>query len=277
MRSSTYRSPANRLAHNDTTRHQNARSRWLGVIAPAAVISLAATAADADNRKFTFVYEATTMPVGEAEYEQWVTWKTDKESDPDFDRLDFRHELEFGVTDHLQLAFYLADWRYQDGASVDNDRAVYRDSAVEVIYNLTNPVEDLLGVALYGEFAGGDELLKLEGKLILQKDIGPWTFAYNAIIEAEWEGQDYQEDNGEFAQTFGISYSFSPELSAGFELLHEIEIEDWDESQDDVLYLGPNLAYRAKGWWATVTPLFLATDSDNEAKYQTRLIFGIFF
>jgi hypothetical protein len=231
----------------------------------------------ADDRKFTFVYESTTMPAGEVEYEQWVTWKTHKDNDAKFDRFEFRHELEFGVTDRFQVALYFADWRYQDGESVSNDRAEYRDSAVELVYALTNPGTDFMGSAIYGEFKGGDELMELEAKVILEKICGSWTIAYNATVAAEWEGQDYDEDTGEFQQTLGASYGVSAQWSVGAELLHEIEIADWKDPQPDVVYVGPNVAYRSKGWWATVTPLFQVSSREGEPDYQTRLLFGINF
>ncbi|MCZ6542359.1 MAG: hypothetical protein O6768_01700 [Planctomycetota bacterium] len=232
---------------------------------------------DAGERKFTYVYEATTMAAGEFEYEQWVTWKTDKDTDSSFDRIDFRHEIEFGVTDHLQVALYFADWRYQDGRSVSDDGAEYRGTAVELIYNLSDPWEDFLGSALYGEIKLGDELFELEGKLILQKNVNLWTAAYNATIEAEWEGAHYTDDNGKFQQTLGISYQLRPQLLVGAELLHEIKFPDWSTRDEDVLYLGPNLSYRHQNWWVTVTPLLQVTDVASEPEFQLRLIFGFDF
>ena len=233
-------------------------------------------ATHAGGRRFTFVYEATTMPAGDVEYEQWITWKTDKSSDPDFDRIDFRHELEFGVTDDFQVALYLSDWRYQDGDSV-SDGAQWRDVAVELIYNLLDPVIDPIGFALYGELKLGDELVELEGKLIAQKEFGKWVLAWNGTIEAEWEGPDLAEDKGKFEQTFGASYQLSPRLLTGFELLHEVEYDDWSDWGDHALYLGPNLSYHTGQWWTTITPLLQVTDVDSEPDFQLRLIFGFDF
>jgi len=231
----------------------------------------------AGDRKFAFVYEVTTAAPGTVEYEQWITWKASKKTDSDFDRIEFRHELEFGLTEKLQLGLYLADWRYQDGGSVRNNRAQYRDTAVELIYNLTNPVTDPLGLALYGEVKFGDELFELEGKILIQKDLGPWTLAYNVTIEAEWEGQDYEQDKGEFVQTAGVSYQFSPRLLAGAELLHEVEFDDWEHTGRNVVYIGPNVSYRSKNWFVTVAPLFQVSNVDSEADFLTRMLIGIEF
>lgn len=232
--------------------------------------------AHAGERRFTYVYEASPNPPGLMEYEQWITWKTHKDDDPDFDRFDFRHELEFGLTDDLQVGLYLSDWRIQDGQSVD-DGAEWRNVAIELLYGLTDPVTSPLGSALYGEIKLGDELLVLEAKLILQKNIGQWVFAWNGTLEAEWEGERFNEDVGVFKQTLGGSYQFSPSLLAGFEALHEIEYDDWSNWGDHAVYLGPNVSYRTADWWVTVTPLAQVTDVNSEPDFQVRMILGFEF
>ena len=238
---------------------------------------LLSPAAQASDRPFTYVYDVTTQPVDAIEYEQWVTWKTDKDTDNGYDRIEFSHELEFGLTDRLQLGLYVANWRYQDGGSISDDGAEFRSVAAEFIYNLSNPTTDLVGSALLAEIKFGGEVFELEGGILLQKNIDRWVIAYNAVIEAEWETAHYNEDKGVFEQTAGISYQFSPKWSLGAELLHEIEFDDWDTTGEDVVYLGPNFSYRSENWWVTVTPLLQITDESGEANYQVRMIFGFDF
>src|SRR4029453_6154253 len=99
-------------------------------------------------RHFTFLYEAPTSARGSLELENWVTWQ--RVTDPDrSDEVDFRHELEYGVTDKFQVSVYLADWFYE--ADREHSRFAYSDSAIELIYNLTNPVDDPIGISIYGE------------------------------------------------------------------------------------------------------------------------------
>lgn len=232
--------------------------------------------ASADARVFMFTYEATTMPAGGLEYEQWVTWKTDKPEDHSFDRLDFRHEIEYGVTDHWQVALYVSDWRYEDGRTSSLHGSEWKGVAFETIYNLTSPVTDPLGIGLYGEIKVGDESLELEGKLLLQKNVGPFIFAWNGIVEAEWEDNG-SEKKGVFEQTAGISYQIIPAISAGAELVHEVEFENWSSTGEHILHAGPNFVYRGKGWWAGVAPLFQLTNISGEPKFITRLMIGIDF
>lgn len=241
-----------------------------------AAITVAAQRADGGERRFTYIYEAKTLQQGEWEFEQWVTWKTAKDNTRDFDRFDFRTEIEYGVTDKFQLGLYLSDWRYEETSSQNKRRGDWRDVAVEGIWNLWDPTTEPLGLALYGEIKFGDELLELEGKVILQKNIGKLMVAYNATIEAEWEDSNFDEDKGKFEQTFGLSYQFSPRFLAGVELLHEVFIPDWQGARGKgVLYVGPNFSYRTQNWWATLTPLFQVSNVDDEPDFQMRLIFGL--
>jgi hypothetical protein len=228
----------------------------------------------AGDRKFAYTRETLTTPPGHFEFEQFITWKAYR-SGANKDRFDFRHEIEFGVTEKLQLGVYLSDWRVEHTDS--RTTADWRNVAVEAIYNLSNPNTDWLGSALYGEVKLGDELFVLEGKLLLQKNIGPWILAYNAIVEAEWEGRGYHEQVGVLEQTLGVAYNFTPTFSLGAELLHEIEFEDWSEAGEHVLYVGPNASWRKGNTFVAGTVLFQATDLDGEPDVQTRLILGWHF
>ncbi len=231
----------------------------------------------AGARRFTYVYEATTSPPGALEFENWVTWKTHLPDDSSFDRVEFRHEFEIGITDRLQAGIYLADWFYEDGNSVEEEGFKYSNSAIELIYNLTNPAADPLGLALYGEFKAGDRLIELESKLIAQKNFGALVLAYNATLEAVWEGKDLEEREGEFQQSLGASYEFNPRISVGAEFLHEIEIPEWREAGRSFIFGGPNISVRSGHWWTTVTALAQLTRAGGEPDFQLRTIVGYTF
>jgi hypothetical protein len=255
-------------------------NRAVRMLLAGVVVCLVAQPADA-GRRSAYSYESQTEARGEVEFEQWATWKTGKDSDSDFDQLDFRHEIEWGVTDRFQLAIYY-DWRYRDGLSVEDDGAEFRDVALEAIYNLRDRDANPYGLAIYGETKIGDELFALEGKIIVDKKIGDSLVIYNASIEAEWEGEDYEEDKGVFEQTFAISHEVAHEVFVGIEVLHEVEFDDWSMTGHNVLYVGPNLSFEAESggggeWWVTISPLFQVTDVSDEVDFQVRIIFGIEF
>ena len=235
----------------------------------------AITPVSAGERRFTFTYEATTAPKGSIELENWVTWKASRGSGGNANQFDFRHELEFGLTDHLQLGLYLSDWSVT--RSGGKTETAWSNVGAEFIYNLSNPTTDFLGSALYLETKLGDELFALEGKLLLQKNFGPWVVAYNISLEATWEGAGYGEQVGEFQQTLGVSYQVSPHFTVGAEFLHEVVFENWSAASDHALYVGPNASVRFGRAFATATVLFQASDLEDEPNVQSRLIFGIEF
>ena len=233
------------------------------------------TAAHAGVRHFTYIYEAVTSAPGSVDVENWVTWS--RTTDPQrVDEVDFRHEFEFGITDKFQASVYLADWFY--AADPEHSRFTYSDSAVELIYNLTNPVVDPLGLSIYEEIRAGDRVFELESKVIAQKDIGPLILAYNATLEAVWQGTGLEDRQGEFQQALGASYEISQRLSTGVEMLHEFVFPEWRDNQRiRNFFIGPNVSFRHRNWFVTVTALAQATDTVDEADFQMRTIFGIGF
>ena len=229
----------------------------------------------AGARHFTFVYEAVTSSPGSLDVENWVTWS--RTSNPQrVDEVDFRHEFEFGITDKFQASVYVADWFY--AADPEHSGFTYSDSALELIYNLTNPVIDPVGLAAYEEIRVGDRVFELESKLIAQKDIGPLILAYNATLEAVWEGTGWQNPQGELQQALGASYEISQRVSVGLEMLHEFVFPEWrDNERIRNFFIGPNVSFRHRNWFVTVTALAQATNTPNEADFQLRTIFGIGF
>jgi hypothetical protein len=231
----------------------------------------------AGSRRFTYVYEVTTSPPGDVEVENWVTWRTHKPDDRGFDQVDFRHELEFGITENFQAAVYLADWNYHDGFSAGEHGFTRGGSALELIYNFTNPVADPIGLAAYQEFQAGYRRFGSESKLLAQKNFGKFVVAYNATLEAEWEGENLEERKGEFQQSLGLSYEVSPRLLFGAEFVHEIAFPDWSEAEPGKFFAGPNISIRHRTCWATVTALAQITRAGDEPDLQVRTIVGFSF
>ena len=244
-------------------------------VLPILLLILQATAAVAGVRHFGYVYEAVTTAPGSLDIENWVTWS--RTSNPQrVDEVDFRHEFEFGVTENFQASLYVADWFY--AADPERSGFTYSDSAVELIYNLTNPVTDPIGLAMYEEIRAGDRLFELESKIIAQKNLGPLILAYNLTLEAVWEGTGLQERQGELQQALGASYEVSQKLSVGVEMLHEFVFTEWhDNERIRNFFVGPDVSFRHQNWFVTVTALAQATNTPDEADFQLRTIFGIGF
>jgi len=227
------------------------------------------TAALGGVRHFTFLYEAPTSPPGSVELENTITFAHGS----DFNEVFIREELEIGITDRFQLGIYPLDWSHQS-----DDGFHYNGGAVELIYNLSNPVIDPVGISLYEEISAARQHFESESKLIAQKNFGRWIFDYNATLEAEWEDRHLEQQNGELQQALGASYEISPRLSVGLEFLHEFVFPDWrDNEKIRNVFIGPNVSYRQHEWFVTVTALAQGTDTSDEPNFQLRTIFGIGF
>jgi hypothetical protein len=220
-------------------------------------------------RHFTFLYEAPTSPPGSVELENTVTWAHGSNSNDVF----IREELEIGITDRLQLGIYPLDWSHHTDGGLE-----YNGGALEAIYNLSNPVVDPVGISLYQEISAARRHFESESKLIAQKNFGRWILDYNATLEAEWGERHLEQENGELQQALGASYEISPRLSVGLELLHEFVFPDWSDNENiRNVFVGPNVSYRQREWFVTVTALAQATDTSGEPDFQLRTIFGLGF
>lgn len=256
----------------------------------AIVLLVLASAASADPRPFTFVYDTYSEGKGNFEFEQWLTWETHKKDEKGFDRFNFREEFEVGLADNFDLAIYAPTWNYEDSKERKGTR--YDSVGIEAIVYLTKPT-DLIGIGLYSEVNVGESgnEFEFEQKLLLHKDIGPWTFAYNLIFETEIvrekdqdTGKRENEVEGILGHAFGVSYSASKNWRFGGELVVESIYEDWSHYEKTTVYAGPNLSYVGNGiqgtranWWVTVTPMFQLSDHDDEPDFMLRMIAGIEF
>jgi len=230
-------------------------------------LALPAMCAFAGVRHFTFLYEAPTSPPESIELENTFTWKHGSGWNDVF----IREELEIGITDRFQLGIYPLDWSHHTDEGFQ-----YNGGAVELIYNLSNPVVDPVGISLYQELSVARQHFESESKLIAQKNFGRWILDYNATLEAGWEEQGLKKQNGELQQALGASYEISPRLSVGVEFLHEFVFPDWRDEITNV-FAGPNVSYRRQQWFVTASALAQATNTSDEPDFQLRTIFGIGF
>lgn len=251
------------------------------------VLAAFASIAGADSRPFTFTYDLYSEGKGTLEYEQWATYQAHKDGDSDYQRIAFRHEFEYGVTDNFDLSVYVANWSYEDSDSFTGTQ--YDSSAIEGIFYLSSPVTDPIGVGLYMEVAFGEHSLTFEPKLLLQKDIGNWILAYNLTAETEIEhifGGDEEpaEVTGELAHSFGVSYALNTTWRLGAEAVVESVYADWNDYQGTTVYAGPTVSFTGETigrlvseWWVAATPAFQLTDEADEPDFQLRLIAGFVF
>jgi len=237
----------------------------------------ASSFAIADPRPFTLTYDAYPIGKGAAEYEQWITFNCRKRSEHGFKQFEFLHELEYGIADDLDIGLYFLRWNYDD--SRDQSGTHYDGGAVEFIYTIANPAKERWGLALYNEIAVAEDELEFEQKVLVQKDVGKWIFAYNLILETEIEGvfnsKKENEVEGVIGHALGITKAVAREWFVGGELLVQSKFSDWSSYENTTTYLGPTISYQGGNhWWVTITPAYQITGEDEEPDWKTRLIAG---
>jgi hypothetical protein len=238
-------------------------------------------AADEEN-PFGYVYSAETLSKGEREASQWVTARLGKEGGS-YAGYDLRTEIETGLTDRLQAAFYVNTRAHRiHGVEDLEDRSSYQFQGVsaELKYRLRSPRHDGYGLALYVEpgynrvsrVSGEVEKeLELETRVIFQKNFLDDTLIWslNYTLEPEWaigsnEEHGAEDEPGEEGEarrelseelSTGLSFRVASDWSAGVELVARSVWPDFSHRESTALYLGPNLSYGAGRWWGSLSVL----------------------
>jgi hypothetical protein len=268
-------------------RSSNLSHRWsLGV----ASLLTAFLAAQADERLFTYTYEAEVLPKGAVEFEQWLTHRHGKQ-DGVFAAWDFREELEFGLSEKLTSAVYLnfRNTHSEDVPGVtDQDKFEFKGVSSEWKFQLLNPNTKPFGVLVYGEATYDGEEFELEEKLVLQKNFGEkWVLAFNATVEQEWEFEPAATERELGLElTGGLSYKLTPHWALGVEGRNVRKFPDFGSEKSSAWFVGPAIHYGSGKWWATMTVLPQVAgrpdtrsglNLDEHERIEVRFIAGINF
>lgn len=255
-------------------RSSASRAKWFLV---GLSVLFGASALRADENLFGYSYLSDVLPKGKWEAEQWITGRMGKESGR-FVGMDFRTEIETGLTERLQGSLYL-NYNYFNidnavasrGPLENKNYLGVNGTSAEFKYQVLSPYKDNFGLALYLEPGYGTieeadgtshQEIELEAKLILEKH---WledslVGAFNYTIEPEWVKADGDSGFGvhlKMEGTFGLAYRIAPRWYAGLETRVQTEFEnaDLNNSQFVAVFVGPALHYGSKRWWATLTVL----------------------
>lgn len=257
-------------------------------------LTCAVAGAKAQDRVFTYTYQSGVLNKGIKEIEVWSTLSGGRNN---FYRgLDHSMEFEVGLGRKLQTSFYL---------NYGSSSAVVDENGIQVLSNstsysfsnewklkLSDPVADRIGSALYFEYALAPTSTAFEGKMIIDKQIGKFTNAFNLVGEYAIEhaftpdGNILRSSNeGEFTLelNYGLSYQIKDHLNLGLEAMSQNRISGkvWENS---VLLMGPALSYSINGFWVNLTCMPQITNLKNGSlelndheRLQTRLIFSYEF
>lgn len=216
----------------------------------------------ADRRSYVWTYEYHTMPKGMAELEHYLTLKL-----PDVDKQDIhsweqRVEVEFGITDRWDISIYQI-FEQQGGGSLK-----YSAFQLRTRYRLFEAGALLFDPLLYFEYKRSANLKapnKLEGKIILARDLGALNLAFNLIQAFEFGGT---ESDFESEYAFGSGYEIVPAFKLGLELFGNFKSSD-----EASHYLGPTVSFASGKLWYTVGAGMGLTNSSND--FRIRALLGI--
>lgn len=269
----------------------------------ALLLFAALTGARADEDIFAFTYTTDLLPKGKWEFEHWTTGRWEKEAGI-YNVIEFREEIEYGVTDNFQLSLYLnhhyvnakndfpaenplRPGRRLPGAYVTGGEDVhaghdpltpyesyhFESVSVEGIYRLLSPYKNFIGLALYVEPEWGPEERGVEMKLLLQKDWLEdrlvWALNLNYAYEEEKNDIGGFERNGDAEWFTGLSYRFARNWFGGFEFWNHHEFAGLTIHEHSAYFVGPTLHYGGQRWWVTLgylrqLPFGQTFDQDNK-------------
>ncbi|MGB8170083.1 MAG: DUF6662 family protein [Chthoniobacteraceae bacterium] len=255
----------------------------------------------ADENLFGYAYGAETLPKGKWEVYSWNTARFDKGKGT-YTAWDFKQEIEYGLTDRLQLSFYVNE-RFHDigGGSVESEeggesdvrlnRFAYEGNQLSLKYMALSPFKDPIGLAFYIEPGyslvdkiSGEKITEweLETKIIVQKNFfdDQLITTLNLTGEFEWERarpSHGEEFNGEMIAeiTGGISYRIAPKWYVGVEGRYHTEFPNMDVNKQEhwAIFAGPVVHYGTERWWATLTWLPQITGWPNDPERSNNLHF----
>jgi hypothetical protein len=257
--------------------------------------------ASATDRNFVYTYESRTLQGGLRELETWVSYNYGKGNF--YSAVQNRLEFEIGLGKRLQTSIYLnlnAETLPVDVYSPVTDgsgNVIFEKQSIlethfnvgfsnEWKYQLSDPVANKLGSALYAEIGVSPDKYELETKVILDKKFKRWITALNLVGEFEWDAENNEEKKSEWEQEteleadYGLVYTLPKNFALGFEVRNRNVIDEgaWEHS---ALYAGPVFSYKSNNWWLSLGVQPQLTDLKNggltledDEKINARVVFA---
>lgn len=239
---------------------------------------------------FTYIYE--TLPAGDAEVELYTDLTPLRlinlnGNGGNVTQLvpQFQSEIEYGLTDHLELGLYLVLVPTDSGAFNPAPSTLEGTGVKQRLrYRFAEAGQWPIDLAIYGEVVENTHEIELEGKIILQRRLGPLRIAANAWGEREY----YFSGEREWVlnPTAGVVFEKWIRVQPGVEYWMHGELSNeghWNLRPQH--YLGPTVMFQfGKIWWSNgfyfrmnglQTPA--AGTSDAYGAVWARTIVGISF
>ncbi len=219
---------------------------------------LMTTGAQAGQRSYVWTEEYWTLGKGDAEAELYNTAVTKDIQTRNASDWTQQLELEYGITDHLNVNLYEVYGQEADSSSLG-----YQGYKIELKYRIaeTNALPlDILQYAEHEVNLAGDDAF--EGKLILSKDLGKTNIVYNQIYDRR-----YRSGFVENEYAAGISYEIVPWLRVG--------AESNGSYTENEYAVGPTIAWPGNRIWANIGAVYGLNQKTNDR--EVRLIVGLPF
>jgi hypothetical protein len=217
-----------------------------------------APSAHATPRPLPFSYPAETLPAGVLELEQYadlIPVRVAREGAASTDavtslRSVLATELEYGISDRLELGLYFA---FRQNASATSPYFQFQGIKQRLRYRISDPATWPIELGVYGEVAEFHDEIELEQKILISKRWGRFGVASNLWIEQEYYFQ-LQQWRFIYNPTLGTWFEVSPAFSVGLEYWVRGRFDDPEptatavpELAADVArhYLGPTLMLQA--------------------------------
>jgi hypothetical protein len=239
--------------------------RLLSASAVGLFCSVFTQVADANPHPLPYSYPYQTLPKGRVEVEEiadLIPMRVARENaDGTRDavtalRSQLQTELEFGVTDRLELALYFS---FHQGATADTPALRFAGMKQRLRYRFAEEGDLPVDIGVYLEVAELYNEVELEQKLLLSKRFGYLTTVCNLWVEQEYYFQT-QEWKLMYNPTLGATYELSPNLMLGAEYwtrgrFNEAEVRNSADSDSPGAarhYLGPTILLQSgEAWWST--------------------------
>jgi hypothetical protein len=232
----------------------------------------------ANPRPLPFSYPYETLPAQGLEVEQVVDLTPVRALDNGgaehwVPRSTLVTEIEYGITSRLELGFY---FQLVDEPAIGTEAPLRFDGLKQRLrYRLGDPGAWPVDVAVYGEVAELRNEIELEGKIILQRRLGPVRVMTNLWAEHEF----YFSGRREWVlhPTLGGAYEIRPWVNVGLEgwLLREIATTSETDAvgaynAGPLVFLGPTLFLQGARGWLALGAYARLTDAGRAARIGDR-------
>lgn len=226
-------------------------------------VAVVPVVAVANPRTLPFTYQHEQLTAGEAEVEQFVDMtpvraRDEATGDPAWYGLtQLQTEFEQGLSDRLELGLYVS---FVPSAATGFTQVPRASEGTGIKQRLRFQLAPTgawpIDLSLYGEVAENEREIELEGKIIVQRRIGPARLIANLTAEHEMYF-DGRRDRV-LAPSAGLTFETSASVQPGIEWWMDAEYPEKDPPAKRPFALGPHhyvgpalLLQFGRIWWTT--------------------------